>query len=140
MDTKKIGQLIKEERIKRGLTGEQLGTIVGVGKAQISKIENGSTNSITPITKVSAALGVTFDVKLSQKKNIDKRVVGYIIACINLFASTFNLTIREATNYLNRYKGIEFLTTHYEVEHLLSLEDTVYDLAMICYNNGGGIK
>ena len=45
----------------------------------------------------------------------------------------------EASNYLNRYKGLDFLTEHYEAEHLLSLDDCVQDLARVCYNNGGGL-
>jgi len=49
------------------------------------------------------------------------------------------MTIREASNYLNRYKGLEFLTEHYEAEHLLSLDDCVQDLVRVCQNNGGGV-
>ena len=35
-----LGEAIKETRKKRNLTQEQLGKLVGVQKAQISKIEN----------------------------------------------------------------------------------------------------
>ena len=71
--------------------------------------------------------------------NIDKRVVGYVVAAINEFAKTYNLTVREASNYLKRYKGLDFLAEHYEAEHLLSLEDSVQDLARVCRNQGGEI-
>ena len=36
-----IGLMIRNERIRKGLTQEELGKRVGVGKAQISKIESG---------------------------------------------------------------------------------------------------
>ena len=70
---------------------------------------------------------------------IDRRVIGYVVAVISEFAKAYNMTIREASNYLNRYKGLEFLTEHYESEHLLSIDDSVQDLARVCYNNGGGV-
>ena len=43
MNTKidNIGVLIRSERTRRGMTQEELGERVGVGKAQISKIESG---------------------------------------------------------------------------------------------------
>ena len=75
----------------------------------------------------------------NTNRNIDKRVIGYIIAVISEFAKANNMTIREASNYLNRYKGLEFLTEHYEAEHLLSLDDCVQDLVRVCHNNGGGV-
>jgi len=75
----------------------------------------------------------------NTNRNIDKRVIGYIIAVISEFAKANNMTIREASNYLNRFKGLEFLTEHYEAEHLLSLDDCVQDLVHVCQNNGGGV-
>lgn len=36
-----IGPMIRNERLRKGLTQEKLGERVGVGKAQISKIESG---------------------------------------------------------------------------------------------------
>ncbi len=135
-----ISTLIRDERIRRGMTQEELGAKVGVGKAQISKIESGKGLTIKTVTKVLDALGLSATVKLAGSPNIDKRVIGYTVAAINEFAKTYNLTVREASNYLNRYKGLDFLTEHYEAEHLLSFEDSVQDLARICYNQGGGIR
>lgn len=67
-------------------------------------------------------------------------MVAYIIATINEFAKAHNISIREANNYLIRFKGIDFLTEHYNAEHLLSFDDSVEDLTQICLNNGGGIR
>ena|SRR5690625_5008796 len=66
-----LGQAIKEARKERHLTQEQLGKLVGVKKAQISKIENSVTDArLTTILKVFTALGakVNFNVELNNRK------------------------------------------------------------------------
>ena len=51
-----IGLMIRNERLRKGLTQEELGKRIGVGKAQISKIESGKGLTIKTITKVLDAL------------------------------------------------------------------------------------
>jgi len=66
-----LGQAIKQARQKRNLTQEQLGDLVGVQKAQISKIENSVKSArLETILKVFDALGakVNFNVKLNKQK------------------------------------------------------------------------
>ncbi len=66
-----LGQAIKQARQERNLTQEQLGELVGVQKAQISKIENSVKNArFETILKVFDALGATvnFNVELNHKK------------------------------------------------------------------------
>lgn len=66
-----LGQAIKKARQERNMTQEQLGNIVGVQKAQISKIENSVKNArFETIIKVFNALGakVNFNVELKNKK------------------------------------------------------------------------
>ncbi len=66
-----LGQAIKQARQERNLTQEQLGDLVGVQKAQISKIENSVKNArFETILKVFDALGakVSFNVELNNKK------------------------------------------------------------------------
>lgn len=53
-----IGLMIRNERLRKGLTQEELGKRIGVGKAQISKIESGKGLTIKTITKVLDALGI----------------------------------------------------------------------------------
>ncbi|HJS01702.1 MAG TPA: helix-turn-helix transcriptional regulator [Flavobacterium sp.] len=64
-----IGQTIKQIRKERKLTQEQLGELVGVKKAQISKIENSLTDArFDTIIKVFKALNakINFSVELSH--------------------------------------------------------------------------
>lgn len=66
-----LGQAIKQARQERNLTQEQLGELVGVQKAQISKIENSVKNArFDTILKVFDALGakVNFNVELNYEK------------------------------------------------------------------------
>lgn len=66
-----LGQAIKQARQARNLTQEELGKLVGVQKAQISKIENSVKNArFETILKVFDALGakVNFYVELNDHK------------------------------------------------------------------------
>ena len=65
-----LGHMIKKARKERNLTQEQLGKLIGVQKAQISKLES-SANSATidTILKVFKALKaeISFKVKLEDQ-------------------------------------------------------------------------
>lgn len=66
-----LGHAIKQARQERNLTQQQLGELVGVQKAQISKIENSMKNArFDTILKVFDALGakVNFNVELNDQK------------------------------------------------------------------------
>lgn len=71
---------------------------------------------------------------------VNSNIIRYVIACIHEFAKKHLLTPKEAFNYLDRFKGLAFITEYYETEHLLSLDEAVDDLTHICLNNGGGIQ
>ncbi len=62
-----LGEAIKQVRLKRNLTQEELGQLVGVQKAQISKLENSLTDArFETIIKVFKALNakINFNVEL----------------------------------------------------------------------------
>jgi DNA-binding XRE family transcriptional regulator len=66
-----LGYAIKQARLYHNLTQEQLGKLIGVQKAQISKLENNFTNArFDTVIKVFNALNakVDFKVKLPKKK------------------------------------------------------------------------
>jgi HTH-type transcriptional regulator / antitoxin HipB len=69
-----LGEAIKQARKERNLTQEQLGKLIGVQKAQISKIENSLTDArFETILKVFKALNakINFNIELlDQKVNI----------------------------------------------------------------------
>ncbi len=68
-----IGKAIKQTRKERNLTQEELGKLIGVQKAQISRLENNAGNvTIDTLLRVFTALKakVKFQVELSNM-NLD---------------------------------------------------------------------
>jgi HTH-type transcriptional regulator/antitoxin HipB len=64
-----LGKMIKSARQERNLTQEELGKLVGVQKAQISKLENSANSaSIDTVLKVFKALKaeISFNVKIED--------------------------------------------------------------------------
>ena len=66
-----LGEALRQTRMDRKLTQEELGKLVGVQKSQISKLENNTTNvTMETILKVFGALKakVYFNVELLNNK------------------------------------------------------------------------
>ncbi|HEU5292329.1 MAG TPA: helix-turn-helix transcriptional regulator [Cyclobacteriaceae bacterium] len=66
-----LGEMIRTTRLQRNLTQEQLGELVGVQKAQISKLEKNANNvTVETILKVFNALKakVNFRIELQNKQ------------------------------------------------------------------------
>lgn len=60
-----IGDMIKLARKKKNLTQEQLGELVGVKKAQISRLENCTGNvTLETVMRIFSALGATLKLNL----------------------------------------------------------------------------
>jgi len=62
-----IGGMIKTARKKRNLTQEQLGKLVGVKKAQISRLENSTGNvTLETVMRIFNALGAKLNLHLQM--------------------------------------------------------------------------
>ena len=61
----------------------------------------------------------------------------YIIALVNEFARRFNLTDRQAFNYIYHHKGISFIENNYGIIHTLDFKDAVDSVATFCRRSGG---
>ena len=68
-----IGAAIRETRKQQNLTQEELGQLVGVQKAQISRIENGKNLTFATVLKLFKAMNI------SVKLDIDK--LGRVALC-----------------------------------------------------------
>ena len=139
MNLHEIGTLIAKERQLRTMTQEELGSTIGIGKAQISKIESGNSLSIKTISALLKKLNLEMDISLHSIQKITPKASSFLVACISEFANHTSLTLPQASSYLNRYFGLDFIVNHYESQHLTSIEDTVEDLILICRKHGGGI-
>ena len=66
-----LGEMIRTTRLQRNLTQEQLGELVGVQKAQISKLEKNANNvTVETILRVFSALKakVNFRIELQNRQ------------------------------------------------------------------------
>ena len=60
-----LGDLIKKVRLERNMTQEELGKLIGVQRAQISKLENNTTNvTVETILRVFSALKAKVNFKV----------------------------------------------------------------------------
>ncbi len=73
LDDYHIGEAIKEARKAKHLTQEQLGELVGVQKAQISRLEKGKSITLSTLTRVFKAM----DIPLA----LDMGDLGKIVLC-----------------------------------------------------------
>ena len=53
------------------------------------------------------------------------------------FGKRYGLTMKQAFNYLSRYKGIDFIDRHYDYVHTQSFKSMVSDIAELCHRKGG---
>lgn len=75
---------------------------------------------------------------IAMSRDIQNRI-NYTVTCINEFSEKYSLHPQKAYLYLKAYGGIAFLKDCYEAEHLLSIEDAIDDLTVVCQRNGGKI-
>jgi HTH-type transcriptional regulator / antitoxin HipB len=61
-----IGDAIRRTRLEKKLTQEDLGKLVGVQKAQISKIENGKNLTLSTVIRVFKAMGVSAKLEIDN--------------------------------------------------------------------------
>lgn len=67
----------------------------------------------------------------------DSNILRFIIAVVTEFSRFFNISQKQAYNYLVRFKGMSHLEEFYDVLHTQSFEDNVEILAEVCQHNGG---
>ena len=56
-----------------------------------------------------------------------------------IFILEFGLTMKQAFNYLSRYKGIDFIDRNYGYVHTQSFASMVNDIAEYCHRHGGAL-
>ncbi len=61
----------------------------------------------------------------------------YIIALVNEFAKRFDLSDRQAYNYIKHHKGVDFIEKNYGIIHTLDFNEAVESVAAYCRRSGG---
>lgn len=78
-----FGSAIKSIRKSRGLSQDELGTMIGLNKSQISRIENGQCRSLTTIEEILSALSLSPAIEL---KPIRKELsLVYVLSVLRKF-------------------------------------------------------
>ncbi len=67
----------------------------------------------------------------------NKDKLDWTMVFIYEFGKRFGLTVKQAFNYLSRFKGIEFIDKHYDYAHIQSFESMIDDIATLCRRMGG---
>lgn len=70
---------------------------------------------------------------------LQKQMTDYFVICVNEFAKHFGIKPKDSFFYLDKHKGLDFLEEYYDVQHTLSFDETVENLALICRKNGGDL-
>lgn len=68
-----------------------------------------------------------------------RKRIDYTVMCISEFSQRHSIPPQKAYKYLKEFGGMAFLKDCYDAEHLLSIEDAIDDLTIICQRNGGKI-
>lgn len=71
---------------------------------------------------------------------LDKNILDFLVALVAEFASRFGITQDKAYNYIQKYNGLSYFFTHYDILHTLSFDDNVDGLIQVCANNGGTLR
>lgn len=63
----------------------------------------------------------------------------YIIALVSEFAQKYDLTDRQAFNYIKCHKGLSFIEQNYGIMHTLDFSEAVDAVATYCRRFGGAL-
>ena len=140
-DSNLLGSTIQAVRKNKGITQEELGHRVGLGKSSISKIEKGLTHiSAEDAAILLEAMGEQLMLSASGiDENAATRVqkTKFITTGVSWFAEENKLTFAKAYQFLLLYKGIDFLESSFRYEQTLPRTVVLQDLSRVCANNGG---
>lgn len=132
------GALIRYARTQSGYTQGQLGEMVGLKRAQVSRIESSENLTSSTVSKLMSALGTK--VYLEVESDVDEEAfVSDLTECVVRFAIDNDLSISGAFNYLNNFGGVSFFRRYFHQEQSNSSEETLEHLLMVCRTNGGRI-
>ena len=132
-----LGSLIREERIKKGLTQAQLGRMIGLKDSRVSKIEKGAPITPEVASFILGKMGSRLQIKVIGTEEYDPEVLTFLMSAIYNFSLQKSIPLNKAYQYLQTFKGLEFLQQYYDIEQTLGNDEIVSDLTRVCANNGG---
>lgn len=64
-------------------------------------------------------------------------ILEYIVALVNEFAKKYDLTDKQAYNYISHHQGVTFIEQNYSIMHTLDFDEAVAGVATFCRRTGG---
>lgn len=61
----KVGQAIRESRMRKNITQEQLGNMAGIDRSVVSRVENGQNTSFSTLSRIFHAMGMKASLEVS---------------------------------------------------------------------------
>ena len=68
-----------------------------------------------------------------------RKKIEWTVCFVLEFGGKYGLSMRQAFNYLSRFKGIDFIDRHYGYVHTQSFASMVEDIAAYCHRHGGAM-
>lgn len=137
-ETTSLGDCIRRERKKMGLSQTDLGQKIGLTASRISKIEKGSPITIDTASFILEKMGS--DVKLNVTSSItNSHSASFLMSCVYRYAKSKNIPLSQSYKYLKTFKGLDYLKHYQEIEQTLPFEEISENLSKICAHNGGRI-
>lgn len=133
-----LGMLIRMERKKAGLTQAQLGGLIGLGEARVSKIENGAPITPEVADYILGKMGSELQLKVVSKYD-DKKTTSFITSVLYHFSRIKGISLGRAFRYLKTFKGLDYLNQFIDIERTLSYEEITDNLTLVCSRNGGAL-
>lgn len=69
-----------------------------------------------------------------------KDKIEWTVVFLSEFGKRHGLTLKQAFNYLLRYKGMDFVERHYDYLHTQSFASVIDDMTEYCGKMGGGLR
>ena len=132
MKKDEIGKTIKEKRLQLNLRMDDVAKCVGITRATLCSIENGTGNySIDALLKLLNLFNMSLDIDFAQTDNtrnratrfnsiLDKKINRFIIMCVEQYASFSGVDSKIIYNQLNNAGIIDELVSDYEDMHGMS--------------------
>lgn len=136
-----LGECIRLERKKAGLTQAQLGKMIGLKESRVSKIENGYGKPITPevASFILSKMGSTLQFDVVGSRRNDKDTISFLMSVMYNYSRIKDISLARAYRYLKTFKGLDYLVKYKDIEQTLSYEDIADNLSRICARNGGAL-
>lgn len=137
-DTTSLGECIRRERKKSGLTQGQLGERIGLRASRVSKIEKGAPISLETASFILGKMGSKLKLNVVPS-TWDRDSTGYIMSCVYHYSKFKKIPLAQSYRYLKTFKGIDYLSRYMQIEQTLSFEEVSHNLSKVCVNNGGSL-